>query len=87
MTWLDLTYYSVFVPRLFKSTLFTCNVCFESQLGATCLQFLPCHHVFCNNCMKEYFLVQIKDGSVQCLTCPEDKCTSMALPFQVKTSI
>ena len=33
--------------------------------------------------MKGYFEVQIRDGSVKGLTCPEDKCTSQASPAQV----
>ena len=68
----------------FKTTLFTCQVCFMEKLGALCLSFLTCDHVFCKECMKGYFEVQIQDGSVKALTCPSDKCESQAHPSQVK---
>ena len=67
----------------FKTTLFTCQVCFMEKLGALCLSFLTCDHVFCKECMKGYFEVQIQDGSVKALTCPSDKCESQAHPSQV----
>ena len=67
----------------FKTTLFTCQVCFMEKLGALCLSFLTCEHVFCKECMKGYFEVQIQDGSVKALTCPSDKCESQAHPSQV----
>jgi len=73
--------------KIFNTTVFPCNVCFDEQFGSNSIQFLPCKHVFCKDCMKEYFTVQIKDGSVGCLTCPEDKCTSVALPVQVKSLV
>lgn len=73
--------------KIFASTVFQCNVCFEDDFGSNAIQFLPCKHVFCKECMKDYFTVQIKDGSVRCLTCPEDKCTSVALPIQVKSLV
>ncbi len=69
----------------FKTTLFTCQVCFMEKLGALCLSFLNCDHVFCKECMKGYFEVQIEDGSVKALTCPSDKCESQAHPSQVST--
>jgi len=34
--------------------------------------------------MAGYFKVQIKEGLVSNLTCPEEKCGSQALPNQVK---
>ncbi len=67
----------------FKTTLFTCQVCFMEKLGALCLSFLNCDHVFCKECMKGYFEVQIQDGSVKALTCPGEKCESQAHPSQV----
>lgn len=39
--------------------------------------------VSCKECLKSYFEVQIVDGAVNALSCPEDKCTSQASPGQV----
>uniref|UniRef100_UPI00398F1F6C E3 ubiquitin-protein ligase RNF14 isoform X1 n=2 Tax=Pristiophorus japonicus TaxID=55135 RepID=UPI00398F1F6C len=70
--------------KAFNSKLFSCNVCFSEKLGIDCMYFKECKHVYCKACLKEYFEIQIRDGNVQCLNCPEPKCTSIATPAQVK---
>lgn len=65
----------------------TCNVCFSDKLGSQCIRFENCLHVFCKECTRSYFEIQIKDGSVKSLNCPEDKCDSQATPSQVRISI
>ncbi|XP_008331071.1 E3 ubiquitin-protein ligase RNF14 [Cynoglossus semilaevis] len=70
--------------RVFDSKVFCCGICFVEKLGSSCLCFKECQHVYCKACMTEYFQIQIRDGNVQCLNCPEPKCTSVATPLQVK---
>ncbi|XP_023285161.1 E3 ubiquitin-protein ligase RNF14 isoform X2 [Seriola lalandi dorsalis] len=70
--------------RVFDSKVFCCGICFVEKLGSSCLCFKECQHVYCKACMTEYFQIQIRDGNVQCLNCPEPKCTSLATPLQVK---
>lgn len=70
--------------RVFDGKVFCCGICFVEKLGAICLCFKECQHVYCKDCMTEYFKIQIKDGNVQCLNCPEPKCSSVATPLQVK---
>ncbi|XP_067852232.1 E3 ubiquitin-protein ligase RNF14 [Heptranchias perlo] len=70
--------------KTFNSKVFTCSVCFCEKLGIDCIYFKECKHVYCKACLKEYFEIQIRDGNVQCLNCPEPKCTSIATPAQVK---
>ena len=70
--------------RVFSSSYFTCNVCFGEKPGSLCMEFHDCSHVFCVDCMADYFKVQIEDGAVQALNCPWEKCESQALPSQVK---
>jgi E3 ubiquitin-protein ligase RNF14 len=69
--------------RQFEKTSFTCKVCFSEKAGVNCTIFSDCDHVYCNECMREYFSVQIRDGNVKGLECPEDKCESQAHPAQV----
>lgn len=69
--------------RVFDSRVFCCGICFVEKLGSNCLCFKECQHVYCKACMTEYFQIQIRDGNVQCLNCPEPKCTSLATPSQV----
>ena len=67
----------------FKKNFYTCKICFVDKLGEHCTQFLPCGHVFCKDCMASYLEVRIKDGNVQNIYCPEEKCTSEITPAQV----
>ncbi|MEQ2197205.1 hypothetical protein XENOCAPTIV_025367, partial [Xenoophorus captivus] len=70
--------------RVFDSKVFCCGICFSDKLGSNCLCFKGCQHVYCKVCMAEYFQIQIRDGNVQCLNCPEPECTSLATPSQVR---
>lgn len=70
--------------RVFNGKVFCCGICFVEKLGSSCLCFKECQHVYCKDCMSEYFQIQIRDGNVQCLNCPEPKCSSVATPLQVK---
>ncbi|TNN47273.1 E3 ubiquitin-protein ligase RNF14 [Liparis tanakae] len=70
--------------KAFDGKVFGCGICFVEKLGSHCLCFKECQHVYCKACMTEYFQIQIRDGNVQCLNCPEPKCTSIATPPQVK---
>ncbi|KAL5012716.1 hypothetical protein ScPMuIL_011267 [Solemya velum] len=68
----------------FNRTIFCCKVCFNEKIGARCLNFSGCDHVYCKECMKDYFRIQIDDGNVKSLYCPEEKCESQAHPSQIK---
>ncbi len=67
----------------FRTTYFSCKVCFSDKLGKDCIKFNGCDHVFCNECMKGYFESQIQSGDVNKLNCPFEKCESQALQTQV----
>ncbi|KAK7172175.1 hypothetical protein R3I93_004472 [Phoxinus phoxinus] len=70
--------------KVFDSKVFCCGICFSENLGSRSLLFKECQHVSCKACVKEYFKIQIRDGKVQCLTCTEPECMSLASPAQVK---
>ncbi|XP_030068271.1 E3 ubiquitin-protein ligase RNF14 [Microcaecilia unicolor] len=70
--------------KCFNSKLYMCNICFSEKLGSECMDFKECQHVYCSACLKDYFEIQIKEGQVQFLNCPEPECTSVATPAQVK---
>ena len=71
----------------FQNAYHTCNVCLEEKSGLQMMEFIHCNHAYCNDCMKSYFEVQIKDGNVNNLTCPFNKCETQALPLQVFNSL
>lgn len=70
--------------KVFSNKNFECKVCFMDKLGSHCLEFWPCHHVYCKDCMASYFEVQINEGNIKFLRCPEDDCESEANPKQVQ---
>ncbi|XP_028416532.1 LOW QUALITY PROTEIN: E3 ubiquitin-protein ligase RNF14-like [Dendronephthya gigantea] len=72
--------------QVFKTNHFSCGVCFSEKTGAFCIAFPKCEHVFCTEC-SEYFKIQIENGSVKALNCPQPKCESQALPSQVKNLV
>lgn len=69
--------------RCFNSKMYLCSICFCEKLGSECMHFTECSHVYCKACLKDYFAIQIRDGQVHCLNCPEPKCSSVATPGQV----
>ncbi|XP_068133585.1 E3 ubiquitin-protein ligase RNF14-like isoform X3 [Hyperolius riggenbachi] len=73
--------------KCFDVKQFVCSICFCEKLGSECTYFKQCSHVYCNSCLKDYFEIQIKDGQVHSLNCPEIKCTSIATPGQVKALV
>ncbi|XP_078509202.1 E3 ubiquitin-protein ligase RNF14-like isoform X2 [Lissotriton helveticus] len=70
--------------RSFQGKAYTCNICFSEKLGTDCTQFKVCQHVYCKDCLKGYFEVQITEGLVHLLSCPESMCDSISTPSQVK---
>ncbi|KAJ7316366.1 hypothetical protein JRQ81_002528 [Phrynocephalus forsythii] len=70
--------------KCFNSQMHPCNICLSEKLGSECMYFLDCRHVYCRACLKDYFELQIKEGQVHSLKCPEPKCPSVATPGQVK---
>uniref|UniRef100_A0A803JY07 E3 ubiquitin-protein ligase RNF14 n=1 Tax=Xenopus tropicalis TaxID=8364 RepID=A0A803JY07_XENTR len=70
--------------KCFDSKSYMCDICFSEKVGSECTHFKKCEHIYCNACLKDYYTVQIQDGQVQALNCPEPKCSSVATPAQVK---
>ncbi|KAE8614516.1 hypothetical protein XENTR_v10008196 [Xenopus tropicalis] len=69
--------------KCFDSKSYMCDICFSEKVGSECTHFKKCEHIYCNACLKDYYTVQIQDGQVQALNCPEPKCSSVATPAQV----
>ena len=73
--------------KRFDANVYLCLVCFNEKLGSKCMKFPNCNHVYCSDCMKAYFQVQIAEGMMSNLVCPNDGCDSRALPTQVIISL
>lgn len=70
--------------KVFETSTFTCGICYDDIQGSDCTSFVPCQHVYCKICIKEHFAVNITEGRVLGLCCPETDCDAMAIQGQVK---
>ncbi|CAG8563481.1 4998_t:CDS:2 [Funneliformis mosseae] len=53
---------------------FTCGICLEEKHGDKCYRINSCQHVFCQICLREYFEILIREGSVIQVKCPDPGC-------------
>ncbi|KAL2912501.1 hypothetical protein HK105_207990 [Polyrhizophydium stewartii] len=63
---------------IFQRDRFDCGVCFESKRGTHCFQFPACAHVYCRECLVDYFTLMITEGSVNFVGCPDAACKKAA---------
>ena len=63
----------------FASKNFHCCICIELKKGSGVVQ-MPCSkHYLCCDCLKSYFSVMIKEGSINNIRCPECDYTEIDL--------
>lgn len=58
----------------FENTTFECGVCLEPKKGAVCYQLIRCGHVFCKECLQDYYNNAIKEGDVGSVACLDPEC-------------
>jgi hypothetical protein len=49
----------------------SCGICFDDIPGLRAVRLKACGHLFCKGCIRELCSVQIKDGTVHLVKCPE----------------
>ncbi|KAK3914635.1 E3 ubiquitin-protein ligase RNF14 [Frankliniella fusca] len=67
----------------FQRFIYQCTICFDDKPGSQCIEFNVCGHIFCRDCIRTYFEVNIKEGNIHGLICPEKGCKSEALQSQI----
>ncbi|XP_035509474.1 E3 ubiquitin-protein ligase RNF14-like [Morone saxatilis] len=73
--------------KQFATTVFDCGVCFVGWLGLDCVQLPECGHIFCQACLAQLCKLQITEGNVRGVTCPQAECTATPTPAQVKSLV
>ncbi|XP_037553747.1 E3 ubiquitin-protein ligase RNF14-like [Nematolebias whitei] len=73
--------------KVFATTVFNCGVCYMDWLGSECVQLYECGHIFCRACLSNFYKVQITEGTVQNVICPQESCTVTPIPPQVKSLV
>ncbi|KAG7664859.1 uncharacterized protein J8A68_001617 [[Candida] subhashii] len=59
----------------FDETTYSCEICQTDYKGKQCQKFDECGHVFCNNCLYEFFSSSITLGEIDKVHCPNFECT------------
>ena len=58
----------------FEAKTFECGVCIEPKKGASCHRLLLCGHVFCVECLQDFFNTGISEGDVGSVKCMAPRC-------------
>uniref|UniRef100_A0A8C2Z995 RBR-type E3 ubiquitin transferase n=1 Tax=Cyclopterus lumpus TaxID=8103 RepID=A0A8C2Z995_CYCLU len=82
--WKLLIYNAAQTQKAFSATVFDCGVCFVGLLGSDCVQLPECGHIFCKVCLTKFCTLQITEGNIKAVSCPEADCSATPTPSQVK---
>ena len=62
------------LDKTFSSTTFTCAICFSERKGSKCVRLSACSHVFCRECLTDFWSLHIREGDVDKVTCADPEC-------------
>jgi E3 ubiquitin-protein ligase RNF14 len=62
----------------FDQETFECGVCLEPKKGAVCHRLVLCGHVFCRECLQDFYNNCITEGDVTNVKCLAPKCEESA---------
>ncbi|ODV94503.1 hypothetical protein PACTADRAFT_77085 [Pachysolen tannophilus NRRL Y-2460] len=63
------------ILQKFNNETFTCDICQEDRKGLYCSKFSDCGHVFCIQCLRNYFESYILSSDIDKIHCPDFNCT------------
>lgn len=67
-------YNDVQKKKEFESHTYDCGICLEPRKGTVCHRIRSCGHVFCRECLKDYFTASITAGEIGSVQCSDFKC-------------
>ena len=76
------------VNEKFLNEYHQCPVCMSNDIyGRDMIRLNRCQHIFCRDCLREYARMQIKNGSVEWLFCPDFECQLTLFPWEIKSLV
>ncbi|KAI1215054.1 RWD-domain-containing protein [Annulohypoxylon truncatum] len=60
--------------RAFEKETFDCGICLEPKKGIVCHRMLDCKHVFCVQCLQDFYNNAITEGDIASVQCLEPNC-------------
>uniref|UniRef100_A0A060TCM5 RBR-type E3 ubiquitin transferase n=1 Tax=Blastobotrys adeninivorans TaxID=409370 RepID=A0A060TCM5_BLAAD len=67
--------------REFESHSFHCAICQRRKRGNVCTRLTNCGHVFCSECLEDYYSACVEQGYVSRVVCPAPECKTPAVDF------
>lgn len=58
----------------FEKETFDCGVCLDPKKGSVCHKMVDCGHVFCVDCLQDYYNNAIKEGDLVSVRCMAPNC-------------
>ncbi|KAI2621735.1 RWD domain-containing protein [Hypoxylon sp. NC1633] len=58
----------------FGKETFVCGICLDPKKGLVCHRMLDCGHVFCVQCLQDFYNHAIAEGSIDTVLCLEPNC-------------
>ncbi|ETS79615.1 hypothetical protein PFICI_09468 [Pestalotiopsis fici W106-1] len=62
--------------RTFQRSTFDCGICLDPKKGLACHRMLDCGHVFCVQCLQDFYNNAITEGDIVSVQCLEPGCAS-----------
>ncbi|GAP84040.1 putative ring finger protein [Rosellinia necatrix] len=67
--------YDINAKRIaFEKETFECGICLDPKKGIVCHKMIDCGHVFCVQCLQDFYNNAITEGDVTAVTCPAPNC-------------
>ncbi|RYP79524.1 hypothetical protein DL770_006624 [Monosporascus sp. CRB-9-2] len=60
--------------KAFEKETFDCGICLDPKKGSACHRMVDCGHVFCIQCLQDFYNNAITEGDVAAVQCLEPKC-------------
>ncbi|KAI1330156.1 RWD-domain-containing protein, partial [Xylariaceae sp. FL0255] len=62
--------------KAFERETFECGICLDPKKGYVCHKMMDCGHVFCLQCLQDFYNNAITEGSISTVTCLEPNCAT-----------
>jgi E3 ubiquitin-protein ligase RNF14 len=79
-----LRYDVAWLEREIRSQKHTCMVCFEEKPGCEFVRLQACGHHCCHECLSHLCSINVADGNLSSLKCPDLKCGAWLPPQTLK---
>ncbi|KAJ0116912.1 RWD domain-containing protein [Diaporthe amygdali] len=70
----------------FDNGTFDCGVCLDPKKGAKCHRMIDCGHVFCTECLQNFYNNAIQEGDLAAVRCLEPSCAKERAAAQASST-